>query len=811
MTFYKREKGIGFREFIMRRPIIFLFLFFDFGIALEYYMVLPPFLLLIVAAILLAGYLLSRIFDWQQGRVGLVCLFLLTVLIGSLYFYLAEHHQDPLEAVEGKTCMVEGRIITIQIKDDTAYQMLITAQNGGKRLVQVKGFLEDPAESIGKWAVIKGKIALPSERRNPGLFDYRLYLKTKGVRVILQSDSAQITLGQGTSSLLFSSLARLKYGFQTKLKEVMAPKAFGLMVGMLFGDCSFIDDDTYEAFQKNGIAHILSVSGIHVGIVYLFISRLLGNRKTRTFYLFTALILFFYAALSEFSPSVVRAVVMIYIHMFSKVSFQRYDFISCTAASALGMLLLNPFSLFNAGFQLSFMAVFCLAAMLPWVNRKLALMEGNGKSELLTAGLRYLSPLLIIQAGMAPLTAYLFNYFSIAAFFLNLPIIAISGLIIPIGICLIPVSLLGGPLFGVGAGAAELMINIMLWLNELFFLPGIGFFHVVSPSIFLLLIFYGFFFFLSSEFFRILYQRMQKKIIIFYCSLILILSLLIFVEVDDGYRNAELIFLDVGQGDCLHIRTPEGRNILIDGGGSQNYEVGEKILFPYLLKNGVKSIDLAIVTHLHDDHYLGIKELAGKMEIKRLGIYEANRLREKELLEDTGLKSGKLLYLAEGDRIQIEKNVWIDVLYPEERSEEEYRTLIKNKEDENNSCLFMKVYYKGLTVMMTGDIGMEGEEEIMNYYQNDPKILDVDVLKVGHHGSKYSTGNLFLETVNPKIAVFQVGKNNFGHPHPSVIEKCTEKGIMIHRNDINGAIIFEEEGQRWHTRVLLQENMHIKE
>ncbi len=795
----------------MRRPIIFLFLFFAFGIALEYQLMLAPFHFWILTGILSAVCFLSKIVGWQTGRVEIICLFLVAMLMGSLYFYLAEHHQDPLEAAEGKYCTVKGRIITVQIKDDTSYKMLITTQSGRKRLVQVKGFMEHPADSIGKWAVIKGKVTLPSEQRNPGLFDYRLYLKTKGVRVILQSDYSQIVIEQRNASALFSSLARLKYGFQNKLKAAVAPEAFGLMVGMLFGDRSFIGDDTYEVFQKNGIAHILSVSGIHVGIVYLFISRLFGNRKTRTFYVFVALILFSYAALSEFSPSVVRAVVMIYIHMFSKVSYRRYDFISCTATSALGMLLLNPFYLFNTGFQLSFMAVFCLAAMLPWMNRKLARMEERGKSERITAGLRYLSPLLIIQGGMAPMTAYLFNYFSITAFFINIPIIAIAGLIIPLGICLIPISFLGGPLFGVGAGAAELLIRIMLWLNELFFFPGIGFFNVVSPSILFLLIFYGFFFFLSSEFFRILYQRKRKKAIPVYCVLILIFSLLISMTVDNGYHDAELIFLDVGQGDCLHIRTPEGRNILIDGGGSQHYKVGEKILFPYLLKNGVKSIDLAIVTHLHDDHYLGIKELAGKMEIKKLGIYDANRLREKELLDDTGLKSENLLYLAEGDRIRMEKDIWIDVLYPEEKSAEDYMAIIMNEEEENNSCLFMKVYYKGLTVMMTGDIGMEGEEEIMDYYHNDPKILDVDVLKVGHHGSKYSTGNQFLEAVNPKIAVFQVGKNNFGHPHPSVIEKCTEKGIMIHRNDFDGAIILTEEGRQWHTKVLLQGNMHIKE
>jgi len=787
----------------VRRPVIFLFLLFIFGIALEYHLVLEPFHLLFFAVLIMAVYLFSRVLKWQQEQIRFVCLFLLVVLLGSVFFYLAENQVDPLESAEGKTFTVEGRIITIQIKDETVYQMLITSQNTGKRLVQVKGAMEDPADYIGKWAVISGKVTIPSERRNPGLFDYRLYLKTKGVRVIVQSDSAHITILRDDSNPLFSMLARLKYGFLSKLEKAMEPEAYGLMVGMLFGDCSFISDDTYEAFQKNGIAHILSVSGIHVGIVYLYISRLLGNRKTRTFYLLAALMLVFYAALSEFSPSVVRAVVMIFIHMFSKVSYRRYDFISCTAVSALGMLLFNPFYLFNAGFQLSYMAVFCLAVMLPWMNRKLDHMEEAGKSELLIGSLRYLSPLLIIQIGMAPLTAYLFNYFSVVSFFMNIPIIAISGIIIPLGICLIPISFLGEIFFGVGAQAAELLIDIMVWLNELFYLPGIGFFNMVSPPALLLLLFYGFFFFLSSEFFRILYQRRRRKAIAVCCSLIMILSLLMSIAAGTNYHKAELVFIDVGQGDCLHIRTPEGRNILIDGGGSQNYKVGEKILLPYLLKNGVKSIDLAIITHLHDDHYLGIQQLAGKMEIKNLGIYEANRLREPEILAETGLHRKDMLYLTEGDRIRIEKDIWIDILYPAEHTEKEYGKIILEEEDENKSSLFLKVYYKGLTVLMTGDIGFDGEEEIMDIYENKPEVLTADVLKIGHHGSKYSTGDEFLDAVHPKIAVFQVGKNNFGHPHPSVIDKCAKKGIIVYRNDLNGAIIFTYGENLWNVSSMI--------
>jgi competence protein ComEC len=429
----------------------------------------------------------------------------------------------------------------------------------------------------------------------------------------------------------------------------------------------------------------------------------------------------------------------------------------------------------------------------------------------MTIGLRGFSPLLLIQAGMAPLTAYLFNYFSVASFFLNLPIIAISGVIIPLGIGMIPVSFLGGPVFGVSAQAAELLIRIMLWLNELFYLPGLGFFNVVSPTVWFLLIFYGLFFFLTSEGFRILYQRRKGKAIAVCFVLILTVSLLASEAAGDGGPRDGLVFVDVGQGDCLHIRTPSGKNILIDGGGSVNYEVGKKLLLPYFLKNGVKSVDLAIATHLHTDHYRGIAELARNMEIGRLGVYEANRLREQELLADTGLSSGDLLYLTEGDRISIEKDVWIDVLYPEKRSAEEYESLILNEEDENRNCLFMRLFYQGLTVIITGDIGMEGEQEIMERYRDELGVLEADVLKIGHHGSRFSTGDRFLDLVDPKIAVFQVGKNNFGHPHPSVIEKCQEKGIIIYRNDLNGAIIFEKEEQVWHTKVLLRKNMHIEE
>jgi len=575
------------------------------------------------------------------------------------------------------------------------------------------------------------------------------------------------------------------------------------MVGMLFGDRSFIDEETYEAFQKNGVAHILSVSGIHVGIVYLYISRLLGSRKTKMFYLITAVMLVFYAALSEFSPSVVRAVVMILIHMLSKVTYRRYDFTCCTAASGIAMLLCNPFNLFNTGFQLSYLAVFCLASMIPWADRKINQLQEKGISETLTIILRLIAPLAAIQIGMAPMTAYLFNYSSMVSFLINPPIIAISGMIIPLGISLIPLSYLGGVVFGVGSQAAELLTDAMIWLNDVFFLPGISYFNQLSPPVFLMLIFYGFVFYLSSEFFRIQYQRKHWRKIASFFVFILIFSLTASAATGNHLKKSNLVFVDVGQGDCLHIRTPEGRNILIDGGGSLNYNVGKNTLLPYLLKNGVQSVDLAIATHLHEDHYLGIEELAQYMEIKRLGTYESNRLKEQSILNETGLGKKNMLYLEAGDRITIEKDIWIDVLSPPGRTEEEYQEMMEEEKDENKSSLILKVSFKGLTVLMTGDMGTEGEAQVMKAYEDHPEILSSDILKIGHHGSRYSTSDEFLEAVVPKIAVFQVGKNNFGHPHPTIIEKCQKKDIIIFRNDLNGAIILKYRKDQWNVDSMI--------
>jgi competence protein ComEC len=130
--------------------------------------------------------------------------------------------------------------------------------------------------------------------------------------------------------------------------------------------------------------------------------------------------------------------------------------------------------------------------------------------------------------------------------------------------------------------------------------------------------------------------------------------------------------------------------------------------------------------------------------------------------------------------------------------------MIEDEKDENETSLFVKINYKGLSILMTGDVGFDGEDAIMKQYEKDEGALKADILKVGHHGSKYSTSEQFLQRVQPTVAIFQVGKNNYGHPHPDVVEKCQKRGIMIFRNDLDGAIVFHNEDKKWQIRTMLQ-------
>ena len=278
--------------------------------------------------------------------------------------------------------------------------------------------------------------------------------------------------------------------------------------------------------------------------------------------------------------------------------------------------------------------------------------------------------------------------------------------------------------------------------------------------------------------------RHGKKAVIIMISVCVVFSAIFGNVTRSGFEKARIVFVDVGQGDCMHFKTEEGKNYLIDGGGKKDYNVGKEILKPYLLKNGVKKADGAFVTHMHQDHYKGIAELCREGMVEKLFIYEGNRSEEKEIVKETGIRKENIVYLKKGDLIKLGEDTSAEVMWPE--TAQKHAEDLKN-DDENEVSLILKVNIGEVSFMATGDVNSSCHEELVKAHKDR---LSTDILKVAHHGSKYSYSESFTKFSFPRYAVFQVGENTYGHPNEEVLEKYEDKGIEIYRNDEDGAIGF---------------------
>lgn len=708
----------------------------------------------------------------------------------------------------------------------------------------------------GQYICAKGELRIPDTRRNPGCFDYRLYLKSLDIRTTMTARSIRVVTGKeyleitGRSFCISRISARMKTvlyhvktGFVAGLRATTGPTAASMMEAILFGDKGGLEEETVETFQRNGTAHILAVSGLHIGIIYAFLLRvwnLIGTltggrlcaRRGWSFFLIMGTFFWCYMIMASFSPSVVRAVIMILLHMIAQITNRRYD-LSCAAfAVFLAVLADCPFMLFNTGFQMSFLAVLTMGLILPYIH--------HFYSGMLAASVA-------VQLGLGPFVAYTFNYLSAAAVLVNIPVIFLAGIMVPMGVCGMALSAAGFPsslLCKSLGGLCEMLTSLNDWVE----VEGVTTFIVTSPSLVLIGFYYLGLLLLASEegrmaLFRAVRNETCKSHVrtsashvrlaasqvrlaaspartaVSYVLRTLAIAAALAVAfawmAGDEFKKADMVFVDVGQGDCMHLRVdstgalgalglplPEsklfsrhGYNVLIDGGGSADYDVGKKTLRPYLLKNGVRKVDLAIVTHLHTDHYEGIRSLCRMGMVDKLCVYEGYKVNESEILEECGLDTSDLIYVTAGKQLQV-GSATFEFLAPPARSDAEYIQMASDEEDENNKSLLIKIEYQGVSALMTGDISAEGEAAVLERYQQNGStntdagnILHCDILKVGHHGSKYSTSESFLAAVAPSVAVIQVGaRNMYGHPTPEVLERLDSFAIPVWRNDWNGAI-----------------------
>ena len=483
-----------------------------------------------------------------------------------------------------------------------------------------------------------------------------------------------------------------------------------------------------------------------------------------------------YLYMASFAISTVRAVIMVAVHIIAGITNRKYDLASAAFLASLIMLAKEPMYLFNTGFQMSFLAVLSMAILIPVIKYFYGGIFLSGAA---------------IQLGLMPYTAYTFNYISLSAVFVNILVIMMAGLMVPLGLCAVVTVEICRPLFRIEAAVLSGLCRMLIQLNDMTAVEGVTVFSVTSPDIRLLAMYYLSMLLFLSEEGRLLIMRKRKALLSCMAAAAVVLSMAFGAVCGSGFRNADVVFVDVGQGDCIHFRTDDGKNYLIDGGGSLNSNIGKKVLKPYLLKNGVRKLDGIFVSHLHMDHYKGAAELCREGMAEKLFIYEGDKISENEIVRDTGMKPEDIVYLGQGDQVRLSEETIVDVLWPQKKSVREYVKMAGEDADENETSLIIKVSIGEADFIATGDVDEACQNRIEEKWKDG---LECDVLKVAHHGSRYSYSDDFVESCAPRYAVFQVGKNNFGHPDEGVIEKYRGKGIMIYRNDRDGAVGFDFKG-----------------
>jgi competence protein ComEC len=534
----------------------------------------------------------------------LVLIFVFWVL-GFVHTCIQYNAPNPLRSFVGENISIKG-VVHSYLQDDSQKLTYIvkveevagTNISHKKNAVILLNIYENSTDEMilrcqpGDKIEVRGEFREPPGQRNPGCFDYNAYLKRRGIYAIMDSNQKDVhIIGKGNFSFLFQFTISSKAKIESLIDKYVQGDGSGLLKTMLLGDRDALSPVFAEDFAKTGLSHVLAISGLHVGFLVLLLNsftKILGLSQRQNF-IVQMLVLGFYCILAGASPSILRAVIMFTVYSGGKVIGRKSDPLNNIALAALGILIFKPLELFEVGFQLSFVAVLGIILFQKVICKKLQFLPRWLASSV--------SVTLSAQLGVWPLIAYYFNTFSVISILANLALVPLAGLILIGGFILILFGLLLPFLAGFLGWIIGWFCIIFLKGNQLFSAIPYSCLRVISPSLIALACYYGVFLILSYE-----CPKWIRKpsiwcagIIGFYLVAVVLYPWLI-------QNDLHVVFLDVGQGDCIYIRTPDERHVLIDGGGKPeaftgNYNVGEEVVLPFLLKNGVSKLDLVIMTH----------------------------------------------------------------------------------------------------------------------------------------------------------------------------------------------------------------------
>lgn len=605
----------------------------------------------------------------------------------------------------------------------------------------------------------------------PGGYDERLYLQTKGYACKVYPEWMEY-LGEDTS--VASDLARARGKVHDTLDAILPANESGMMKAMLTGNREDIPAEGYELYTQAGVVHVLCISGLHMSCLAMYVSFFMERvlkQSRRASAVVTMLAAVGFLLFTGLTPSAVRAVTMICVAMMARVLFRLHDRLNELAIAAALILLVEPLYLFHIGFQLSFVTVLGICFASKQVESK------QKKDRTWRDWLRE-SLLFSLYASLFsfPLVAYHFHSVSLVGILANLVILPLSGLLLGFGILSAVLGMLWLPLGVFAAGSVYAILQIFeLTCTALLKLP---FSYVLTgqPASLTILLSYGLLFFWINYSTRKGSWRVAAAI----C-----LALFASVFQNEWWKKETTVaFLDVGQGDCAVIQTQDRKIYLVDGGGRYGKAFGENVgkttVLPYLEYLGVRELDGVFLSHPDGDHMIGVLEVLETIPTKGLyaSAYPYAETEDTRLLKEMVEKLQIPLYTVKAG----EGDDGFTCLYP---------TGEWTKGEDNQGSMVLKYTYGDTDLLFTGDISAEEERFLLR--QNAD--ISADILKVAHHGSRYSSSADFLAAAAPKAAVISCGKENlYGHPHADTMMRLADAGAKTYRTDESGSILLKLRG-----------------
>lgn len=692
----------------------------------------------------------------------------------------------------------------------------------------------------GDYICMSGTVSVPDSATNPGTFDQYIYLKNKGYYLCISNG----TIESGNHRPY--SIEGFLYGIKNRCTKIIDnsfdSESAGIVKAMLVADKSTLDKNIKKLYSENGIAHIMAISGVHVAIIgmtlYGFLRKLrIGRFISGTF---SIAIIVLYGIMTGMSSSTERAVIMLILSIAAEYFGRKTDAPTSMGFAMIIMVLGNPYVILDAGFQLSFAAITGVTVVAPQLRKLLRMFkrfikEADEKKKQKHKKIMSLRKMIIklidaLVVGIAsfitttPVIIYYYYQFPPYSILINLIVIPLVSLIVGGSILVV----LTGLFF---TGAAVVMtypVRLILFGYKYLCifasgLPGASVL-VGHISIGMLFVYYLSVVLIFAILRMIRIGKTEREGPILYLMLAAVLFLTVVYEVYSYDKSLKIVYMDVGQGDGVLLRTSGHGGILIDGGSSSNKRVGEYVMVPVLKYYGVSEIEYAFVSHGDVDHVSGLEYLLNE---EQSGVHVVNLVLPEygdqdalqELKSEAIANNVNIIYMKPGDNItynhQHAETINIECLYPDEEAGQGVL-------DTNNLSMILKTTITwdvreadienlnkssdsdaSLSLLFVGDAGIAAEKRLIELYGKNSlgEISDsiaCDILKVGHHGSRNSSGSDFLKRVSAMYGIISCGKDNrYGHPHAETLERLKMADTKYMTTKEHGAIILSIERGDW--------------